>query len=454
MGNSFFINWQDFHGYAVEKHIYHWGAVAAGQSTASGRRVCDAAVPFLRDQSQNCLQVAETLYRWRPGGFGRSVPPPTSGSLENATAMDSADCRGTSASPPLGPQENPGRVAAPLWASPRHGDDCPVVAAVAIGKPTTATTAQSLLARGAAADAGDRAQPSLDGGLQGLVSHRQRTTSRTLDGARFVQPVSLGRTLAARPALAANQGRIYPAFQAVRVAPDYSDRQRRPIRLDRTGGIVAFERVVDGFGNRGGVYPAWTSRRQRSPRTDAPGVQSGDNQDRGRDASRPATPDHLLGQLLQPASSAPSAGSSGAGKLVRQQPPTHSQARTALAVSSSLGTAAGPQQWGNQVAGPKTICRRSVCQTPDRSQADKARRAWRLFRTHPDRTSPRQRPRGHAPGSLPIPERQIAKSQSVTYVLTSKCYPCPDTVPTPALSLGERENHLPPPKHSLRFLWL
>jgi hypothetical protein len=25
-------------------------------------------------------------------------------------------------------------------------------------------------------------------------------------------------------------------------------------------------------------------------------------------------------------------------------------------------------------------------------------------------------------------------------VLSSKCYPCPDTVPTPALSLGERES--------------
>jgi hypothetical protein len=36
---------EDFRGYAVEKHIYYWGAVAFGQSTAPGRTFGEWLVP-------------------------------------------------------------------------------------------------------------------------------------------------------------------------------------------------------------------------------------------------------------------------------------------------------------------------------------------------------------------------------------------------------------------------
>src|SRR5260370_6881743 len=140
MGNRFFINWHDFHGYAVEKHICHWGAVEAGERTASGRRVCAAMVPLLWNQSQNGLQVVEGFHRWRSAGFGGSISSTATGALANATAVDSSDCSRAQAAPPLGTQKNPGLLAAPLWASARHDHHRPVVAAVAVCKPTPAST--------------------------------------------------------------------------------------------------------------------------------------------------------------------------------------------------------------------------------------------------------------------------------------------------------------------------
>src|ERR1700685_3714616 len=133
MGNSFFIGWHDFYGYAVEKHIYHWGAVEVGQSTASGRRVCDVLVPFLWHQPQNCLQVVAPFHRRWTAKFGRSFPSTATSALANASAMGATDCAGAQASSPLGSPKNSGLLAAPLWAGTCNGDDCPVAAALAAG---------------------------------------------------------------------------------------------------------------------------------------------------------------------------------------------------------------------------------------------------------------------------------------------------------------------------------
>src|SRR5436190_21236982 len=136
MGNSFFIGWQDFHGYAVEKHIYHWGAVAVDQSPASRRRVGERLVSRFWHQPQNGLQVVASFHgRW-PAGIERSVSPAASGALAHASEMDSTNCANAQATSPLGPQENPDLLAAPVRAGAGHGDHCPVAATVAIGKST------------------------------------------------------------------------------------------------------------------------------------------------------------------------------------------------------------------------------------------------------------------------------------------------------------------------------
>src|SRR4026207_1865656 len=107
MGNRFFISWQEFHGYAVEKHIYHWGAVAAGQSTASRRRVGERLVPCFWHQPQNGLQVVASFHRRWPAGIERSSSSAASGALAHASEMDSTDCPNAQAASALGTQENP-----------------------------------------------------------------------------------------------------------------------------------------------------------------------------------------------------------------------------------------------------------------------------------------------------------------------------------------------------------
>jgi hypothetical protein len=63
------MGWHNFHGYAVEKHTCHWGAVEVGQSTAPGRTVCDPLVPFVRNQLQDGLQAVEAFHRRRAAGI-------------------------------------------------------------------------------------------------------------------------------------------------------------------------------------------------------------------------------------------------------------------------------------------------------------------------------------------------------------------------------------------------
>jgi hypothetical protein len=434
MGNSFFIRWDDFHGYAVAKHIYHWGAVEVGPCTASGRKVCDWLVPVLRHQSQNCLQVVAPFYRRRAAGIERSFPSTATSTVANASAMGAADCASAQALSPLGASKNPNLLAAPLWAGASDGDHCPMAAALAVGQSPATPTTQSLLAQGATADPGTGSESSLDCGLQGLVSHWQWTTDRTVDRARFVQPVCVGHTLAARPALATGQSRVYAAFQQLWIAPGHSNRQWQPLCLDRAGGTLAFECVVDGFGYPGGVYPAGTSRRKRGTRTDAPNAQEGNHPACDPHPSRAAASHHWLGQRIQSDSSAPGFGTGGAWKLVWQKSTRHAQAGSGLELSGAMGTAASPQQWSNQMARSKTIYWRSICSTTNRSQTDQADRAGRIFWPTFDRPSARRGSWRNASCGLLASGNNIAQTKSVTYVLALKCYPCPDTVPSPALS--------------------
>src|ERR1700704_6804392 len=126
MGNSFYVGWQFFHAYAVEKHFYCWGAVAFDQSPASRRTVCNLLVSDFRHQPQNCLQVVAPFHRGWQAGLERSFPPATSGAFANAPEMDPADYTGTQATSALGTEENSDLFVAPVWTGTGDGDHCPV----------------------------------------------------------------------------------------------------------------------------------------------------------------------------------------------------------------------------------------------------------------------------------------------------------------------------------------
>src|SRR5581483_3848315 len=444
MGNTFLLGWQDFHGYAVEKHHDYWGAVAVGQSAASGRSVCDVCLPCFRYQSQNCLQVAAPFYRGRTAGFGRSFSSSATSASANAPEMGATDHPSTQASSSLGAQEDPGWFAASLRAGARHGHHRPLATAAAVGEPTPTAAAQSLLGQNAIAHPRAGAKPGMDRGLQGVVSHRQRTTGRTADGTRFVQSLCTGDTPAARSALAASQGRVYAAFCKPWIARGHSDGQWRPLCLDWAGRLVAFELMVDGFGNPRGVYAARPSGRQRGARTDAPSAQTGNHPTGGAYPPRPAASNHGVAQRLQPDASPSGAGTASAQKLVSQESAALAQTQTCFALSGNLDAASGPQQRPDQMARSKTIYWRSIRPTEHWSQAHQTGRASRLFWAALDRTSPRSRYRSHAPSRLSTTPGELDETKSVTHVLSLKCYPCPDTVPslTPSPK-GARESDAP-----------
>src|SRR5882762_3378350 len=429
MGNSFVIGWGDFHGYAVETYLSCWGALAVGQSHAPGRTIGDALVSLLRHQPQDGLQVVEAFHRNGSARIVRSIAPPAPRAVADAPQVDSTHRTGAQTASVLGGQKNSSALAAPLWSSPGHRHHCAVAQTVAIGQSTAPPIAQGVLAAPSAVAPSPRAQPHLDGGFQRLVSHWQWPTCRTFDGARFVQSLRPDHPPAARPAVASGPSGVPTTVPPVWPAASHSHRQWQPVRFDRPGRVVAFECRLAGFGDRGGVDAAWAYRRQRRPRANAPSVQSGDDAPGGGHAPRPATSHYWLGQLLQPDSTASGTGPRTASAMVWPESPATDQPHGAVALSKHLAPATGAQQRPNQVAWAQAFYRRSLRASSPWSQPPQVQCPRGLFWPASDRAFARYRRRRHASGTLPPQDQPAAKTQSVTYVLSSICYPCPDTVP-------------------------
>src|SRR5262245_51638259 len=76
MGNTFFIEWAVFCGYAVEQSICNWGATPFGDGVAPEGKVCGKLVSRIRHQSQDRLQMEGAFCERRTKRFGGSIASP------------------------------------------------------------------------------------------------------------------------------------------------------------------------------------------------------------------------------------------------------------------------------------------------------------------------------------------------------------------------------------------
>ena len=436
MGNIFYVGWQSFHAYAVEKHFYCWGAMALGQSPASRRTGCNLLVSDFRHQPQNCLQVVAPFHRGWQAGLERSFPSAASGAFANAPEMDPADCTGTQATPALGAEENSDLFGAPVWTGTGDGDHCPVAAAVATGPSALPPDTESLLAQVAA---------------HNDLRWRARTQPPRVDYPDFKGWFCAGNGQRIEPLTIRDLFSRY--VLVIRLLPDQRWRPTKAVfmQLFKRYGLPEVIRTDNGgpFASAGPAglsrLSAWWTALGIRVEFIRPGhpEENGAHEQMHRllktetirpaacPPSRPTTSYDRLGQELQPDSSAPSAGTRGAGKQVSKKPPALARAQADIDLSRSMASATSPQQWPDQMAQPETICRRSIYLVSDRPQAHQKNYTCRLFWSDPDRALVRPRPRSNASSRISTPLGSSKKTKDVTYVPDFKVYPCPDIMPTP-----------------------
>ena len=443
MGDTFFIKRAIFCGYAVEDSIGSWGAVASDPDHAPETKVCLGIEPSFWRQSQDRLQMEGAFFAgWAPG-VAQSQPPSAAAAAPVGGPLDSADPPVAAATSALGSQENAGvfSTARLVAAEPAHNSA--LVATVAFEPAPASAPAPCLRVPAATVDGGTPPQPGLDGGFQGLVPGGQWRAVRTVDGARSVQSLWFGGACAAHAAWPAGQGRLYKAVSASRPAGRAADGQWPSVCFARPGGAFAAECLVGAAGHPGGVFPARLSARQWRARTVSWGDATGNRRAPRRNAPGTTASHHLLAAPLQPPPTARGAGSRRARQAVSQESPEISAPVARTAIRTGLHRAPGAQQRRNPLGGPQAVYWRGLCGAVHWSAPNQARDLWGPVRAFAHRASARTGNGSHAPGTLSAWSSPQQKSKSVTYVLASKCHPCVGTVPTPALSLGERGNGPP-----------
>ena len=277
MGNTFFVSLGDFPGHAVENYLFGPRAQPLGKTDVASPNTGGGPVPPVGHQPQDGVQVEGTVSAVGWTRFAGSSAPAQAFASPGGAGLDATRPALAAAASALGSQEDSGGVAPPVPAVPGavRPHDRAVAAAAGVDASAPAAASRRTGGGAAAADGCPAKQPGVDGGFQRLVADRRRAAGGTADGARLVQPVPAGGLAAARSAVVAGASRVYAAIPAVWPADGDPGGQRGSVCIGGAGGAGAFERLVDGLGDPGGVYPAGPATRQRRTRTDAPGVEGG-----------------------------------------------------------------------------------------------------------------------------------------------------------------------------------
>ena len=331
----------------------------------------------------------------------------------------------------LGAEKGGGLVCATRVAHSFLADNRPVDEADGDVSTPTATTSQGVCT--GISQTGDCAtpQPSVDSGFQRVVSCWQRGTSGTIDGAGFVQSLRTAGLFASGSALGASKSSIYKAVSRTRDAGSDPGRQRRTVCLYGACRAFAFERMVGEIGNTRGVHPSGSSARQRFARTVSSCDEERDHAASCADFSWTAASHHSLAAGLQQPSSARVVGTENSCPVLSEKRTPLFRYSSASRIPCAIPNARSSKQWRDSLEREKAIYRRSFREAEHCIEAIASRRSCRLLHQHPDWAPARQRSRGDASSSLSAPQTQIQKTKSVTYVLSSNCYPCVVTVPHP-----------------------
>ena len=201
-------------------------------------------------------------------------------------------------------------------------------------------------------------QPRVDSRFQGLVSHPGRLSYRTADSTRSVQSLWVEHSPVEGPELGASSTGVLPALWTIRLSAGDPCGQRQSLWIHGSGRAFAPECLVDGAGNRSGIYCAWAPRAERRTRTDASGVQGRNDASCVARSTIAAAANRSMVANLQPSATARRVGAAnacgGLSLAKRRTTEGHSE------VSESLAGAASQEQWADQMEGPEAVRRRSL----------------------------------------------------------------------------------------------
>ena len=379
MGNSFDFTSRPFYGRVMETTL-HCGATAAVRKTGiEGPRKHVAIVSAFWDEPQERLQMEGSI---RAGGSLRPARPclsPAPVAAANLPAMAEPDSSLAPKTSELGEQEIGSPFAQRISSSRRSvcADDWQVADATEVESSAAPPFASGAATQARSIDDPSAEQSSMDRRLQRLVSDCRRPACGTVDGTRFVQPLSVECASAPDAELEAGPPGFPAPVRRERVPECDSCGQRRTLWIQGSGRAFALECLVDGPGDSGRIHKAGPSRTEWGSRTDAPRAQGRDDAPGFGPPAGAATAHGPVGKNLQPSPSTPSFGTAGTGGALLCQAST--VAECGVGVSERLGSAPGAHQWADPMAREKTVCGGSLCWVSGGTEPDRQRQMESLF---------------------------------------------------------------------------
>src|SRR5262245_48127159 len=368
MGNSFRFISRPFPGHDMEGSVSGWATAAVCEVGFEGPTRHVAVVSVVPVESEERLQMEETLRAGRPTGPLRSDAPSSPLSATNGVAMVDSHPAFAPTPSQLGKSQAAGPVDQGLpqstssWRA-HHRPMAQENEAQSPGwsaySPRTADECWSL-------DPGSSKQPRLDGGFQRMVSHAEWLSGRAFDGARFVEPLCPDHPAAAGSKLGTGAAGFSAVVPKIWLPVGHSDRQRQSVCIQRVGGAFALERLVDRLGNSGGIHRSRPSRTEWWARANASSNGGGNHSAQFAQPACTTTAHRSMGKKLRRRSSARGVGAADAGRGLSA--PSPAAAKPGLELSQTVGRASGEEQWPDPVARTQALCGRSLRWISGRSQ--------------------------------------------------------------------------------------
>jgi len=472
---------------------YSSGATAAFREVGlEGPTKHVAIVSVVSNQPQVRLQMEASLRTRRSAGVVGSAPSSWSLASANEREMVEANSPDAAAPSELGKSQTASSLGQGVQRATRPGGahDWRVAQKTQTQPPRSSTFSPRAADEPWRVDGGCSKQSSMDGGFQRMVSNARWSPGGAVDGAGLAQPLSAEYPIVARSKVGAGAANLSAVVRTVRLSPGHPRRQRWSVWIERPGGAFAFERLVDGVGNLGGIHCSRPSRTERWARANASSDEGRNHSAALAQSARAAAPDGSVGRGLQPSAPPRSPGPAGSGGGV----PSESAApeERDLEISPAMGGATGPEQRADQVARTKTLRRGSIRRIPSGPQTGskemgdlfRSPAGWRTLgtrcgwnapgqvcsspmrnsriRAHLDRERsrherselPRERTSRHALRAVPLRGECYRTHRSAPPpagrssaggmegrkcypCLCLKCYPCPCPPPTLTLSLSK-----------------
>ena len=428
MGDTLKVRFGIFWAHALEDFFSYWTASPVRDGRCKTSPPAPAIVSPVPYQSQDRLQMAGPLLSRRFWCAAGSLAPPTPFASTTGSALGQSHQSVAAATSPLGWQKDLGGPATPTSAHglAQHIDHHPVDPATGVDPAAAERPARSTAAL-YWADHPPGGQCRLDGRFQRLVSHARQPARRAADGTRSVQPLCAGYLASAQPKRSLGSNCICAVVSPARFAASHARRQWSTVRWERTIGVESADGVVVGLGHSSRIHASSPTWRQRGPRANAWRAQSRNHAASGRQPFRAAAPNYSLGALLQSGATARGIGTEAPGGFLPEESAKISPTIAGLEVSANLSAASGALARLDQMARKIALYRSGLCWTDHWTQTFSARYLCCLLPFASDWRNARRRSWG--PSSSPLSLGQGLQSKSVTYVLSSKCHPCLDSVP-------------------------